>query len=471
MPTVIRYCRGCNEQFTATEDDPRCPVCRQAMTVWDVSPTMDLGQTEVCDRPSSPAKRRAAPLELIDQAFAGYTIEGFLGQGGMAWVFRARHQALQRPCAIKILRTDLRSRDQDFLQLFIAEARAAASVVHPHIVTVHNIGEARDYHFIELEYVPGPSLQHLVQTEQRLAPVRATHLLTQACGALAAAHRQGLVHRDFKPANVLVAEHDFAKLADFGLAKRIAAGHASDAPGALVGTPYFMAPELFQGRAATPQSDVYAVGVSYFHLLTGRHPFVDRDLASLIEQHTASAVPALGELVPDLAPEIADLVQRCLAKAPQDRPRDGDELHHQLQQILLRLRDLKSLVAEAGCTCGWQQQDDDRRIALTVALPGGRRQRVFIEERCDGPGAEPIIRLYSVCGPADERCYRGALELNARIAHGSLALESIDGVPHFVMVNCYPRCTCDAAEIRRSVQEMSLWADTIEQALLEGDQH
>ena len=89
MPTMIRYCRGCNEQFSATEDDPRCPVCRQAMTVWDVSPTMDLGQTEVYDRPAGPANRRQPPLELIGQEFAGYTIEEFVGQGGMAWVFRA----------------------------------------------------------------------------------------------------------------------------------------------------------------------------------------------------------------------------------------------------------------------------------------------------------------------------------------------------------------------------------------------
>ena len=143
--------------------------------------------------------------------------------------------------------------------------------------------------------------------------------------------------------------------------------------------------------------------------------------------------------MPDLAPEIVDLVQRCLAKSPQDRPHDGDELHRQLQQILLRLRDLKSLVDEAGCGCGWQQQQEDRRITLTVDLPHGRRQRVFIEERCDGPEAEPLVRIYSVCGPANEQHFRGALELNARIAHGSLALESIDGVPHFVMVNCYPR--------------------------------
>jgi eukaryotic-like serine/threonine-protein kinase len=471
MRTVIRYCRGCNEEIVSAEDDPRCPVCRQAVTLWDLSPTIELGQTEVYPAGKRAAKRRAPPRELIGRPFAGYLIESALGQGGMAWVFLAQHQTLQRPCAIKILRTDLHSTDQDFLQLFIAEARAAASVVHPHIVTVHNIGEVDRYHFIELEYVPGASLQHLAQAEQRLAPTRATYLLLQACEALAAAHRQGLVHRDFKPANVLVAENDYAKLADFGLAKRIATGRSIGLESTLVGTPYYMAPELFDGHPATPASDVYAVGVSYYQLLTGQFPFVERNLAALVSLHKTAPVPDPRAGTTDVTPEMAQVVQQCLAKSPTDRPRDGDALGRALRTILLRSQDLRSLVDEARGADDWECREEGRRLTLEVPLSSGRQQRVVVEECDEGPGGEPIVRIYSVCARAQESFYRAALELNARLAHGSLAIEELDGEPCFVMLNCYPRCTCDAEEIRRSVQEISQWADRIELALTGQDRH
>jgi eukaryotic-like serine/threonine-protein kinase len=265
--------------------------------------------------------------EFLGRSFECYTIDAFLGKGGMAWVFRARHNALQRACAIKILCPRVQQRTLDSLELFLAEARAAASVVHPHIVTVHNIGQIGEYHFIELEYVPGRALQTILDETGQLPPLRATELLLQSCSALAEAHRHGLIHRDFKLSNILVGPEDFAKLADFGLAKRL-----DDEPGPqtspsqLAGTPYYMAPELFAGQPAGTTSDVYAAGVSYYYLLTGKLPFPEHSLAQLVRMHREQPPPDPRSCCPDLPAEVVALLERCLAKNPADRPSDGMQL-------------------------------------------------------------------------------------------------------------------------------------------------
>lgn len=471
MTAPVRYCRGCNEEFTATGDDLRCPQCREQMTACDEPPTVDLAETAVSvmenDRPISADVSR----DLVGKRFASYFIESFVGKGGMAWVFRARHNTLHRLCAIKVLCPDLRRRHDSFLDMFIAEARAAASVIHPHIVTVHNIGQADSFHFIELEYVPGESLQHIVKREEKFDPLRATDFLLQVCSALAEAHRCGLVHRDFKPSNILVGSRDYAKLADFGLAKRISSDEPKASGESLTGTPYFMAPELFRHAPATKQSDVYAVGVSYFYLLTGQFPFVDRKIMRLAAKHAAAPIPDARVQCPDLPDGAVDLLNRCMAKNSADRLPDGEALLEELQVVSRRLRDVRSLVAEAMAQMDASWEADGDRIAINVRLPNARSQRVYVEETDSGPWSEQLLKIYSLCCPVDETYYRRALELNANICHGSLAIEDLDGQPFFVMGNSYPRSTCDPEEIQRSVRDIAIWADKVEHALTGQDRH
>ncbi|MBC8872523.1 MAG: protein kinase [Planctomycetes bacterium] len=471
MAAPVLYCRGCNEEFTATDDDPRCPQCRQQMTACDEAPTLDLAETAAGtiedNRPISTDISR----HLVGRQFASYTIESFLGKGGMAWVFLARHNTLHRPCAIKVLSPELRSRDDSFLDMFIAEARAAASVIHPHIVTVHNIGQANSFHFIELEYVPGESLQHVVKREEKFDSSRATRFLVQACSALAEAHRHDLIHRDFKPSNILVGSRDFAKLADFGLAKRISSDQSEDSDESLTGTPYFMAPELFRRVPATRQSDMYAVGISYFYLLTGQFPFVDRKVMRLAAKHAAAPIPDPRVQCPELPEGVVDLVNRCMAKNPADRPADGQELQEELQVISRRLRDVKSLVVEAVSEMDASWESDGDRVTIDVRLPNERSQRVYVEETDCCPWSEQLLKIYSRCCPVDESYYRRALELNANICHGSLSIEKLEGQPFFVMGNTYPRSTCDPEEIRHSVQDVANWADRVELALTGQDQN
>lgn len=469
MPTLLDkvYCRGCNESFAVPASNPRCPQCGEELTAHDLAVTLDLDLTLAGgEHPVRP--EAAGPSEgLIGKPFDAYMIDSFLGKGGMAWVFRATHNTLYRPCAIKILAP--RPGYGDMVDLFLAEARAAAALVHPHIVTVHNIGHSGGLHYIELEYVPGQTLQQMVHAAGRLDAYTATEMLSQACSALGEAHRGGVVHRDFKPSNILVHRNGLAKLADFGLAKQVARGDASHEP--LAGTPYFMAPELFRSRAAGKTSDVYAVGVSYYYLLTGEFPFVDRDISLLADKHARAAVPDPRAVVPGVPEEAAELTMQCLAKAPAERPADGERVYRRLQTILRGTCSLGKLVDAALRDMVVTRCDEEHRVTIRVPQPRGRSQQVSVEE-CQAPiGRERLIRIFSICGRADPAYYRRALELNSRLCHGALAIQDIGGEPFFVMSNSFPRTTCDPEEIQHSIQEIARWADQVETALGTTDQY
>ena len=404
------------------------------------------------------------PERLLGRSIGLYDIESLLGKGGMAWVFLARHNTLHRPCAIKVLCPELLGRKANSLDLFMAEARAAASLVHPHIVAIHNVGELESHHFIEMEYVPGCSLEQLISEQSSLSLLDATNFLLQSCSALAAAHRQGLAHRDFKPANIMVRSDGTAKLADFGLAKQLSAEPVTGDVG-LAGTPQFMAPELFQGEHANQQSDVYAVGVSYFYALTGRFPFVHETIAGLAQAHADQPIPDPRSFRKDIPAEAAAIIARCLAKNPQDRFQDSVALLSEMQRVFSGMRDFPTLVAKALAELNVDFTSSAGRIIATMRLAGGRSQRVHIEVCPAQLGESRLIRIYSVCAPIDETYFRRALEFNATMPHGALAIQDIDGEPHFVMLNSYLQATCEAEDIRRSVQEVARWADDVEQML------
>ena len=465
MATPTLYCRGCNKPFAAPADG-RCPQCGQLLTAYELAPTLDLDLTLPFEPPVEARPVPEPSEELVGKPFDCYTIESFLGKGGMAWVYRARHNTLYRPCAIKVL-VPRPGSGAAMVELFMAEARAAASLVHPHIVTVHNIGQNGSLHYIELEYVPGQTLQQMVQAAGKLDALPATEILAQTCSALAEAHRCGIIHRDFKPSNILVHRNGLAKLADFVLAKRVNVGKAAGE--SLAGTPYFMAPELFRMRPASKASDVYAVGVSYYYLLTGEFPFVGRNVAALADKHACAPVPDPRERWPDVPGEAAELAMRCMAKRPEERPPDGVKLHRELRAISRNVCHLGKLVDAALRDLIVTRADEEHRITVSVPQPGGRSQRVCVEECVAPVGGERVVKIYSVCGPARPDYYRRALEMNARLCHGALGIEDVHGQPHFVMVNSFPRATCDPEEIRRSVQEISHWADEVERKLTATD--
>jgi serine/threonine-protein kinase len=472
MFQTVLFCHGCNEKFAVQEGDRLCPHCGQTLAALADAPTQEF--TDLAARGTYVAGTAEGPEgddSLVGRRLATYQIEAFLGKGGMARVYRASHLMLDRPCAIKVLNPQLVARNPDMLHMFFAEARSAAVLIHPHVVTVHTIGQDEGLHFIEMEYVVGRSLQRLVEARKELELTHATRLMVQTCSALAEAHRIGMVHRDLKPSNILVTDTGLAKLADFGLAKRVVNLPGPGQGRGLVGTPYFMAPELFQGHSANTRSDVYAMGVTYFYLLTGRLPFLDTSVTNLARKHAEEAVPDLAQLRPGLPHDAISIINRCLAKRDEDRYSDAGHLRSDLEQLLRQLRDTDSLVREAlsGLDVQWQGAGD--RFQVLVRLPDGRTQHVFIEAGSSGALPDRLVKIYSLCAPMSESYYRRALELNADIPHGSIAIQSISGAPHFVMVNSYPRSTCDPEEVRHSVLAIARWADDVEKALTGSDRN
>ncbi len=237
-----------------------------------------------------------------------------IGRGSMARVYEAEHQFLCRLCAIKVLNPGLVARQPQIREQFWAEARVVANLIHPGVVTVHNLGTDRDYHFIEMEYVAGGiSLKETLIKDGPFEPILASKLVHQVVQALGAAHRSGLVHRDVKPANVLLTTEGRAKLADFGLVRRL--GELGRAGPKVAGTPTFMAPELFVGDPASPRSDLYAVGVMFYYLLSARLPFSADRISRLIHLHRHEPVPDIREMLPDLSEHLTDILARCLAQA------------------------------------------------------------------------------------------------------------------------------------------------------------
>ena len=253
--------------------------------------------------------------------FVDYRIEGLAGRGGMGVVYRATQLGLERTVALKVI-TPALADDEDFRKRFVAESKAAASVEHPNVIPVYYAGEREGVLFIVMRYVDGPDLRALVRAEDKLDPERAAHTIAEVAGALDAAHRHGLVHRDVKPANILLDQDDHAYLTDFGLTKRAAttAGGGPSRAGGWVGTLGYVAPEQIRGERVDARTDVYALGCVLVYALTGKAPYSgDSDEATLWAHLNA---PPPSESVP---PEFEGVVARALAKDPSDRyPSAGD---------------------------------------------------------------------------------------------------------------------------------------------------
>jgi len=214
----------------------------------------------------------------------GYRIDGVAGQGGMGVVYRATQIGLERPVALKVIASELAD-NLDFRNRFKSEAQLAASIDHPNVVPVFEAGEAEGVLYLAMRYVEGTDLRSLVDgSGGGLEPERAVRIVWQVGAALDAAHRRGLVHRDVKPPNVLIANEgeEHAYLTDFGLTKHAAAAGGFTRTGQFVGTPDFSAPEQIRGDQADARADVYALGCVLFHALTGRVPFPrDSELAKM----------------------------------------------------------------------------------------------------------------------------------------------------------------------------------------------
>jgi eukaryotic-like serine/threonine-protein kinase len=255
-----------------------------------------------------------------------YRIEGRLGVGGMSMVHLAFDNRLERSVAIKLLAEHLAD-DPTFVSRFRREALAAARLVHPNIVQVFDFGfdSGHHQHFIVMEHVSGNSCAELLRDHGHLDVPQAIDIVTQACRGLDYAHRNGVVHRDVKPGNLLVSDSDVVKLADFGIA-RAADQSSITQVGSVLGTAAYLSPEQARGDEAGPQADLYSLGVVTYQLISGRLPYEAASLSELaLKQQRESPIP-LDELNPDVPPTLAQAVALALAIDQRDRPQDAMEL-------------------------------------------------------------------------------------------------------------------------------------------------
>lgn len=256
----------------------------------------------------------------------------------MATVYKAQDLMLRRLVAVKLLHEGLTS-DEAFLQRFQREAHAAANLSHPNIVTVHDIGQDAHRHYIVMEFVNGRTLKSLIRDRMQregapLAVSRVLSLAIQICAGIGYAHRAGLVHCDVKPQNVLVTRDDRVKVADFGIAR--AMSQASIQTGSLLwGTPHYFSPEQAGGESPTPASDVYAIGIIIFEMLSGRLPFEADTLPALALKHLHEQPPPITALNPNVPAQLEQIVNKVLSKEPAGRYRTAG----QLERILRTYRD------------------------------------------------------------------------------------------------------------------------------------
>src|SRR5205823_1986720 len=266
------------------------------------------------------ARRRRGRRRLSTETIGGrYALDRPLGRGGMASVYLGHDGQLERRVAVKLLAPGV-ARDHDLRRRFARESRLAARLSHPNVVAVYDAGEEDGRPYIVMEYVEGETVADVLRRRGSLPPEEAVEIAAQVCAGLAHAHAHGLVHRDVKPQNLLVARDGRVKIADFGVARGDDASKLTQA-GTVLGTAAYLSPEQAAGAEVGPCSDIYSVGAVLYELLSGSTPYRFESLAGLAAPRTAPP-----PLPPHVPPALAEVVARCLAPDPDDRPASAGEL-------------------------------------------------------------------------------------------------------------------------------------------------
>lgn len=264
-----------------------------------------------------------------------YQVRSRIARGGMATVYLATDLRLERRVAIKVMHGHLAD-DSTFKSRFVQEARSAARLAHPNVVNVFDQGQDSDMAYLVMEYLPGITLRDLLKDYGKLTPEQTIDIMEAVLSGLAAAHKAGIVHRDLKPENVLLADDGRIKIGDFGLARAASANTATGQ--ALLGTIAYLSPELVTRGVADARSDIYALGIMMFEMLTGEQPFKGEQPMQIAYQHANDAVPSPSSKNPSVPPELDDLVLWATAKDPDQRPKDAREMLDRLVEAEKAIR-------------------------------------------------------------------------------------------------------------------------------------
>lgn len=298
---------------------------------------------------------------LTGRDIGGYMLLRRIGSGGMADVYLAEQKSLGRMVAFKVLHSRLAS-DPNYIHRFQNEARAAASLVHPNIVQIYEVGNTNGVNYIAQEFVTGKSLDQILERQGHLDQGTVLEILRQVTSALCKADEVGIVHRDIKPANILFSSSGTVKVADFGLARVLTEDNKTlTQVGVALGTPLYMSPEQIEGRHVDARSDIYSLGVTSYHLLTGEPPHTGETALAIAVQHLNKSPTPVNEVCANLSAGLAKVVHRMLEKSPDARYPTPVELLHDLQQL-----------ASQASSEGWAVGSDQWSLVDWLATHGSR---------------------------------------------------------------------------------------------------
>lgn len=372
-----------------------------------VEDSNSLGQTAEKSSKASQSPKKTDTVSLIGKQLGDFKILRKLGQGGMATVYLAEQVSLKREAAIKVMHDELLS-DETHLKRFEREAKAAAGLTHPNIVQVYMTGDFDGTHYIAQEYVRGINLkEHLT----RYAPPDFSlilRIMRQVAAALNAAAEKEVVHRDIKPENIMITTKKMIKVADFGLAQIAQSDERVNLTqvGVTMGTPLYMSPEQVNGKSLDHRSDIYSLGVTCYHLISGRPPFLGETALSIAVKHLNEPPPPLKDRRPDLPEALCDLVHRMMEKNPDDRPADATELMQEIKKIPTQGSDSqqqgwRSLVSFQGNNLLQKQLATFLLVALCVGSvsaavgwfnrPGDPLNAPFVQNTGDNSGSTNIV--------------------------------------------------------------------------------
>jgi serine/threonine-protein kinase len=326
-----------------------------------------------------------------------YILEDEIGRGGMGIVYKARHATLRRPTAIKLLMPD-RNKENDIVR-FELEVQWTANLTHPNTVAVYDYGRTPDgIFYCVMEYVDGMSLEHMVDTWGPVPPGRVVHMLLQACGALAEAHDEGIIHRDVKPANIMLCERgripDVVKVLDFGLVKDTQQSLEEpglSATGTVLGTPAYLSPEAVNDpESIDHRSDIYGLGAVGYFLLTGTRVFSGENAVALCVKHLTEEPERPSERLGSAVPaDIEDVILSCLAKDPADRPADAEALADALSACACAA-DWNAKEARQWWSEKWTGNDKSKRA--TKGKKGGQTLAIDMKGRTPNPNKDALVR-------------------------------------------------------------------------------
>lgn len=289
--------------------------------------------------------------DLTGQVIKSYELNELIGEGGFGAVYRARQQIINREVAIKVI-LPRHANHPDFIRRFETEAQLVARLEHPHIVPLYDYWREPGGAYLVMRWLRGGSVQDSVKANGPWEPRAVSHMLNQIGEALAVAHRQGIIHRDLKPENILLDENGNAYLSDFGIAKQLSSGTGITQNNAIVGSPAYLSPEQIKGEPLSPQTDIYALGLVLFEILTGSKPYEGDSAATLMYKHLSEPVPNLRELRAALPDGINTVIQRATAKNPADRYADVVELAREFRRATRLMVDETAVYDTAVITTG-----------------------------------------------------------------------------------------------------------------------